>query len=182
MLVGKRHRRRGVHARQVRVPRRPACEHRPMPMRVAGAAPIADTTLRCQSAEGRPRTTAGPRPRLAVAAIREACEETGLCLGRSRRAPQAGLIGLGRPFAQAGLLPGPVDAASIARAITPPGRTAAGYDTRFFAADASAIAAPRRRRGRMPMPSWSNWSGSRSVRAARRHDHADDHLDGAERP
>jgi len=44
-----------------------------------------------------------------------------------------------QPFADAGLLPDPSGLYLIARAITPPGRVRR-FDTRFFTADASAIA------------------------------------------
>lgn len=79
---------------------------------------------------------------LAVAAIREACEETGLCLGKPMKrgnGEAAKLIGEWKPFADAGLLPDPSGLYLIARAITPPGRVRR-FDTRFFTADASAIA------------------------------------------
>lgn len=90
---------------------------------------------------GSPKIAASRARALAVAAIREACEETGLCLGR--KAPRAGadsskLIGDWKPFADAGLLPDPSGLFLIARAITPPGRVRR-FDTRFFTADASAI-------------------------------------------
>jgi hypothetical protein len=49
------------------------------------------------------------------------------------------LSGEWTPFAQAGLLPDPSQLYLIARAITPPGRIRR-FDTRFFAADISAIA------------------------------------------
>lgn len=79
---------------------------------------------------------------LAVAAIREACEETGLCLGRKAarmNGAAAKLTGDWKPFADAGLLPDPSGLFLIARAITPPGRVRR-FDTRFFTADASSIA------------------------------------------
>ena len=49
------------------------------------------------------------------------------------------LEGAWKPFAEAGLLPDPSSLFLIARAITPPGRVRR-FDTRFFTADASAIA------------------------------------------
>jgi len=76
---------------------------------------------------------------LAIAAIREACEETGLCLGRKSNGAAPALEGAWKPFTEAGLLPDPSGLFLIARAITPPGRVRR-FDTRFFAADASAIA------------------------------------------
>jgi 8-oxo-dGTP pyrophosphatase MutT (NUDIX family) len=91
---------------------------------------------------GSPKITAARARALAVAAIREACEETGLCLGRPMGAAggiASRLTGEWKPFADAGLLPDPSGLFFIARAITPPGRVRR-FDTRFFTADASAIA------------------------------------------
>jgi 8-oxo-dGTP pyrophosphatase MutT (NUDIX family) len=89
--------------------------------------------------KGSPKITASRARALAVAAIREACEETGLCLGRKADGATPALSGPWRPFADAGLLPDPSGLFLSARAITPPGRVRR-YDTRFFTADASAIA------------------------------------------
>jgi len=86
-----------------------------------------------------PKITAARARSLAVAAIREACEETGLCLGRAGNGKPPALTGPWKPFADAGLLPDPSGLFLIARAITPPGRIRR-FDTRFFTADASAIA------------------------------------------
>jgi 8-oxo-dGTP pyrophosphatase MutT (NUDIX family) len=101
---------------------------------VAGPIPLA---LEANLLKGRPRITPSRARALAVAAIREACEETGLCLGRKIDG-QAPLKGPWKPFGDAGLLPDPSDLYLITRAITPPGRVRR-FDTRFFAADASAI-------------------------------------------
>jgi 8-oxo-dGTP pyrophosphatase MutT (NUDIX family) len=76
---------------------------------------------------------------LALAAIRETCEETGLVLGvRSPHAPAIPTEDW-RPFADASVLPDLAGLHFIARAITPP-RRPRRFDTRFFAADAEAIA------------------------------------------
>lgn len=91
---------------------------------------------------GSPKIAPARARALAVAAIREACEETGLCLGRKAahmNGATAKLAGEWKPFAEAGLLPDPSGLFLIARAITPPGRVRR-FDTRFFTADASAIA------------------------------------------
>ncbi len=91
---------------------------------------------------GSPKIAAARARALAVAAIREACEETGLCLGRKTKLANghvAKLKGEWQPFADAGLLPDPSGLFLIARAITPPGRVRR-FDTRFFTADASSIA------------------------------------------
>lgn len=77
---------------------------------------------------------------LAVAAIREVFEETGLLLGRKVDGAPAPESGEGRvdPFAAAGVRPDLSELHLIARAITPPGRPRR-FDTRFFAADAQLI-------------------------------------------
>ncbi|HXW29671.1 MAG TPA: NUDIX hydrolase [Xanthobacteraceae bacterium] len=74
----------------------------------------------------------------AVAAIREAFEETGLMIGRKVDAPPA-LPEAWVRFAQANVQPDIGALHFVARAITPPGRPRR-FDTRFFAADALAIA------------------------------------------
>src|SRR3954471_13782256 len=88
--------------------------------RVPCAAPIT-AELESNLAKGSPKTPPSRAKSLAIAAIREACEETGLCLGR-RSEEKAKLEGGWKPFADAGLLPDPSSLFLIARAITPPGR------------------------------------------------------------
>jgi 8-oxo-dGTP pyrophosphatase MutT (NUDIX family) len=86
--------------------------------------------------------TAPPRRAraLALAAVRETFEETGLILGRaSVAAGRAPTRGSWRAFLDRGLLPDLEPLRFIARAITPPGRTRR-FDTRFFLADAQALA------------------------------------------
>jgi 8-oxo-dGTP pyrophosphatase MutT (NUDIX family) len=75
---------------------------------------------------------------LALAAIRETCEETGLLLGT--RAEAATIpAGPWESFAQHGVLPDLSAIHFVGRAITPPGRPRR-FDARFFTMDASAIA------------------------------------------
>lgn len=105
--------------------------------RVPCAAPIT-AELEANLAKGSPKTPPSRAKSLAIAAIREACEETGLCLGRKVEGKAPKLEGNWKPFADAGLLPDPSSLFLIARAITPPGRVKR-FDTRFFTADASAI-------------------------------------------
>src|ERR1700761_3687493 len=106
--------------------------------RVPAAAPISKE-LETNLLKGSPKINAARAKSLAIAAIREACEETGLCLGRKTDgAPLPKLEGAWKPFADAGLLPDPSGLFLIARAITPPGR-GRRFDPRFFPADASAI-------------------------------------------
>jgi 8-oxo-dGTP pyrophosphatase MutT (NUDIX family) len=106
--------------------------------RVAVAAPMA-RELEANLLKGSPKITPSRARSLAIAAIREACEETGLCLGRKNDGKTPTLEGPWKPFSDAGLLPDPSGLFLIARAITPPGRVRR-FDTRFFTADASAIA------------------------------------------
>jgi len=74
----------------------------------------------------------------AVTAIREAFEETGLMIGRKVDALPVLPEGW-QPFAQAHVQPDIGALHFVARAITPP-RRPRRFDTRFFAADALAIA------------------------------------------
>src|ERR1043166_4780604 len=76
---------------------------------------------------------------LAVAAIREVFEETGLLVGRKvDAATRVGADGPVDPFAAAGVRPDLSQLHLIARAITPPGRPRR-FEARFFAADAQLI-------------------------------------------
>ena len=100
------------------------------------AAPVT-AELEANLAKGSPKTPPSRARALATAAIREACEETGLCLGKAAGSVKP-LPGVWRAFSNAGLLPDPSSLFLIARAITPPGRVRR-FDTRFFTADASAI-------------------------------------------
>lgn len=82
-----------------------------------------------------PRATAGRARALAVAAIRELAEETGLLLGTK----QPGAVCPWQDFADTGVMPDLGALYFAARAITPP-RRVKRFDTRFFVADAEAIA------------------------------------------
>jgi 8-oxo-dGTP pyrophosphatase MutT (NUDIX family) len=76
---------------------------------------------------------------LALAAVRETFEETGLMLGVKRQPAPKAPGGLWSAFAEAGVAPDLAALHYVARAITPPGRPRR-FDTRFFAVDAQAIA------------------------------------------
>lgn len=76
---------------------------------------------------------------LALAAVRETFEETGLLLAAP--APAASVAGPWREFRAVGALPDLAALAYVARAITPPGRTRR-FDARFFMADARALLHP----------------------------------------
>jgi 8-oxo-dGTP pyrophosphatase MutT (NUDIX family) len=77
---------------------------------------------------------------LALAAIRETYEETGLLLGTTEHgAPETAPEGW-EPFARHGILPDLEALHLVARAITPPKRVRR-FDTRFFAVDRRMVAA-----------------------------------------
>jgi 8-oxo-dGTP pyrophosphatase MutT (NUDIX family) len=76
---------------------------------------------------------------LTLAAIRETFEETGLLLGIEAAAQPDIPDGPWATFLRAGFEPNLTAIHFVARAITPPGRPKR-FDTRFFTADASAIA------------------------------------------
>ena len=113
----------------------------PSDVRIPVAAPLT-AELQANLMKGSPKTPPSRARALATAAIREACEETGLCLGKSAGKTTVSAVkplpGVWQAFSDAGLLPDPSSLFLIARAITPPGRVRR-FDTRFFTADASAI-------------------------------------------
>jgi 8-oxo-dGTP pyrophosphatase MutT (NUDIX family) len=86
---------------------------------------------------------AAPRAELArgfaLAAVREMAEETGLLLGTKRDVAPKVPCEIWADFAKAKIYPGLAQLHFIARAITPP-RRPKRFDTRFFTADATAIA------------------------------------------
>jgi 8-oxo-dGTP pyrophosphatase MutT (NUDIX family) len=85
------------------------------------------------------RPTAARARALALAAVRETFEETGLLLGVKGNGTSTAPAGPWLAFAEAGIQPDLSTIHFIARAITPP-RRLRRYDTRFFTADASSIA------------------------------------------
>jgi 8-oxo-dGTP pyrophosphatase MutT (NUDIX family) len=85
------------------------------------------------------RPSAAKARGLALTAIRETFEETGLLLGSKNDTAPSTPTGEWAAFAEAKILPDLSTIHFIARAITPP-RRARRYDTRFFTADVSAIA------------------------------------------
>ncbi len=83
--------------------------------------------------------SAGKAAAYALAAIRETYEETGLMLGVPSDKPIPNPPEEWAAFAKAGIVPDLSALHFIARAITPPGRPRR-FDSRFFAADYSALA------------------------------------------
>ena len=85
------------------------------------------------------RRSAGRGRALALTAIRETFEETGLLLGRRLATPKNPPADPAwRPFFERGVWPDLDPVAFIGRAITPP-RRPKRFDTRFFAVDREAI-------------------------------------------
>ncbi|MGZ9100356.1 MAG: NUDIX hydrolase [Brevundimonas sp.] len=99
---------------------------------------------------------------LALAAVRETFEETGLLLAAP--APAAPVAGPWREFRAAGALPDLAALAYVARAITPPGRTRR-FDARFFMADARALLHPEPTAGSGELDeiAWLPLAGTRSL-------------------
>ena len=86
------------------------------------------------------RPSAGKARALAMAAIRETFEETGLLFGSDEfGTPETTPPGSWSEFAAQGVYPDLSAVTFVARAITPP-RRPKRFDTRFFAIDASAVA------------------------------------------
>jgi 8-oxo-dGTP pyrophosphatase MutT (NUDIX family) len=85
------------------------------------------------------RPSAARARALALAAVRETCEEVGLLLGRRSEAAPKIPAPAWQPFADARVVPDLARLHFVARAITPPRRNRR-FDARFFAVDADAIA------------------------------------------
>ena len=111
----------------------------PADARVAVASELGgavETALLARTTRGTPARAR----RLALAAIRETFEETGLVIGRPGAAPKAGSPGSAwGDFLATNHLPDLAGLTYLARAITPPKRPKR-FDTRFFVVDAGAIA------------------------------------------
>ena len=111
----------------------------PEDRRMAAAAPLDESVTEKLLAHTSRRSPAYARA-LALAAIRETFEETGLALGVSDLgAPPEPPAGAWTQFAATGVFPSLEGLDFLARAITPPGRTRR-FDARFFVADARWIA------------------------------------------
>ena len=111
----------------------------PADRRMSVAAPL-DPLVEAELMAETRRASPGLARALALAAIRETFEETGLAVGvaacGAQRRPPAGAW---TRFAATGVSPALDRLDLVARAITPPGRSRR-YDARFFVADASSIA------------------------------------------
>jgi len=100
-----------------------------------------DAIVEARLIKRRPAAGPGFARSLALAAIRETFEETGLALGTQEFGPLASAPpGAWHDYAATGCIPDLQDLHFIARAITPPERPKR-FDTRFFAVDAAHIGA-----------------------------------------
>ena len=89
---------------------------------------------------GTPGITAARARALALTAIRETYEETGILIGtKEHGAPEIAPAGSWQAFQEHGVLPDLEGFRFVARAVTPPGRSRR-FDTRFFTVDARYIA------------------------------------------
>ena len=124
-----------IHAGQVRVPGR---AHR-----AARRQDVGDQRTRSRHGKKLNARVANPSREfaraLALTAVRETAEETGLLLGVKRDEPPATPGEIWAEFAKARVHPDLGNVHLIARAITPP-RRPRRFDARFFTADASKIA------------------------------------------
>lgn len=106
------------------------------------------------------RTCPAPRARaLALTAIRETFEETGLIVGRpSRDVPRMTPTNPWAPFLATGHLPDLAPLRLVARAITPPARTRR-FDARFFTVDARHLVSldPGPGCGELDEIAWFDW-------------------------
>lgn len=86
------------------------------------------------------RPSAARARALALCALRETCEETGLLIGETGLGSPEDVPASWTPFAEKAVFPSLEAVHFVARAITPPGH-AKRFDARFFAVDARSIAA-----------------------------------------
>jgi len=110
-------------------------------------------------------TTTSRARGLALAAIRETFEETGLLIGAKRPARLRTRSAAWREFFAHGVTPRLEALEFVARAITPPGRPRR-FDARFFMADAQEIAAeldPAQASGELLTPVWLTLSEARAA-------------------
>ncbi|MGL4540978.1 MAG: NUDIX hydrolase [Polymorphobacter sp.] len=127
--------------------------------RVAAARELDDAVAAALARTAAPRRAAILPRALALAAIRETFEETGLLLAQP--ANVAAGRGGWRDFRALGWLPDLAPLQFVARAITPPGRTRR-FDARFFVADAAALVSldPGTGSGELDELAWFDWDAA----------------------
>lgn len=135
ILIGKR------HAKQVFAPGKfvfPGGGFEPDDAKLAlgGELPATDCARLAYDMKG---TKSPARSRgLALTALRETFEETGILIGRPAAVDQSSAPASWTPYLAHGVVPDLTEMQFIARAITPPGRPRR-YDTRFFCVSAELI-------------------------------------------
>ena len=120
--------------------------------------------LHPETAEPLARTCALPRARaLALTAIRETFEETGMILGRPGEAHVSKNSDWG-DFVRAGYLPDLAPMRFVARAVTPPARTRR-FDARFFTVDAEHLVSldPGAGSGELDEIAWFDWEAAAAL-------------------
>ena len=112
------------------------------------------TVLRAEVAAKLHRSVSPARARaLAMTAIRETFEETGLILGERARIPIRSSSPHWQPFFARGVVPALDKLEYVARAITPPNRVRR-YDARFFLVDARHMSGELRGNGELEDLHW----------------------------
>lgn len=107
---------------------------------VESANELADVELAKVLLDMKGRPSAARARSMALAAVRETFEETGVIIGRSAAQPLETDTSGWQSFFDEGYLPALAELSLFARAITPPGRPRR-YDTRFFCASIDAVVA-----------------------------------------
>jgi 8-oxo-dGTP pyrophosphatase MutT (NUDIX family) len=139
----------------------------PCDAKVPPAVDLESHTLAKLMLRMRGRPSARRARALAMAAVRETFEETGLIMGRPipslSPVPDAGAW---QPFLNLGFAPDLSRLTFVARAITPPGRTRR-YDSRFFLSPAGHLAnldtPARRANDELLAPRWFSFAQARAL-------------------
>jgi 8-oxo-dGTP pyrophosphatase MutT (NUDIX family) len=136
ILMGRRH---GGHAFMPNMYVFPGGRLDPSDCRMAAVTPLDPAVESRLATRMRGRTSLARARGLALAAVRETFEEVGLIIGRPCPAGQRAPSQDWKDFLDTGHAPDLSSLRFVMRAITPPGRTRR-FDTRFFLAEASAVA------------------------------------------
>lgn len=107
---------------------------------IESADELSDAELAKVLLEMKGRPSAARARSMALAAVRETFEETGVIIGKPVNHPTSTEATGWQPFFDEGYQPALSGLSLFARAITPPGRTRR-YDTRFFCASIDAVVA-----------------------------------------
>lgn len=102
---------------------------------------------------------------IALAALRETQEETGLIVGKPAAPPKRGVPPAWKPFVDAGLLPDLAGLEFLAQAVTPPGPPRR-FHARFFLADGDAVSGTLRGNGELLDLDWYPLDAARKLPTA----------------